>query len=141
MHRKYYVLLLTILCFPAYAGTLTVTGAWLRLLPGDLPLAGYAHVINGSGHTLKIIGASSPEFSEVQLHRSVVHDGVDEMLHLESISVESGKSLDFVPGGYHLMLFKRKHALHAGQRVPVTLIFSDGVKYTAEFLVKGANGQ
>ncbi|MGA9854915.1 MAG: copper chaperone PCu(A)C [Gammaproteobacteria bacterium] len=141
MRSKYLVLLLTVCCLPVFAGSLSVTGAWLRLLPGDLPLAAYAHVTNTSEHTLKLIAASSPEFSDVQLHRSVVHDGMDEMLHLDAITIEAGKTLDFAPGGYHLMLFGRKHPLQTGQRIPVTLRFSDGSEYTAEFVVKGAAGQ
>ncbi|HVA55487.1 MAG TPA: copper chaperone PCu(A)C [Gammaproteobacteria bacterium] len=141
MRIKYLVLLLTVFCLPAFAGTLSVTGAWLRLLPGDLPLAGYAHVTNNTGHTLVLTGASSPEFSDVQLHRSVVHDGMDNMLHIEAITIEAGKTLDFIPGGYHLMLFDRKHLLSAGQHVPVTLRFSDGTQYMVKFVVKGATGQ
>lgn len=141
MRRPWFGLVLAVFSLPVFAGTLSMTGAWLRLLPGNLPLAGYAHVTNNTGHTLTLIGASSPEFSDVQLHRSVVHDGMDEMLHIEAITIEAGKTLDFIPGGYHLMLFGRKHPLGAGQHVPVTLRFSDGTQYTAEFVVRGATGQ
>lgn len=138
---KYLVLLLAVFCLPAFAGTLSVTGAWLRLLPGDLPLAGYAQITNNTGHTLTLIGASSPAFTDVQLHRSVVHDGMDEMLHLDAVTIDGGKTLDFVPGSYHLMLFGRKHPLVAGQHIDVTLRFSDGMQYTTEFVVTGATGR
>jgi len=63
------------------------------------------------------------------------------MLHIEAITIAAGKTLDFIPGGYHLMLFDRKHPLGAGQHVPVIMRFSDGTQYTAEFVVKGATGQ
>jgi periplasmic copper chaperone A len=141
MRRSVIALLLAVFSLPVLAGNLSVTGAWLRLLPGNLPLAGYAHVNNNSGHTLTLTGASSPEFSDAQLHRSIVRNGMDEMLRLDSITIEAGKILNLAPGGYHLMLFGRKHALHAGQRVPVTLKFSDGKHFTAEFVVQGATGQ
>jgi periplasmic copper chaperone A len=141
MRRTSFALLLAIISLPVFAATLSVSGAWLRLLPADLPIAAYAQVTNTSGHTLKLIGASCPEFTEVQLHRSMIHDGMDEMLRLDAITIEAGKTLDFAPGGYHLMLFSRKHVLHAGQRIPVTLRFSDGTQYTAEFIVKGATGK
>ena len=141
MRSPCFAFLLAVFTLPVYAGTLSVNGAWLRLLPGDLPLAGYAQVINTSGHTLKLLGASSPEFTEVQLHRSLVREGMDEMLHLDAINIEAGETLELTPGGYHLMLFGRKHILHAGQHIPVTLRFSDGTKYTAEFIVKGATGK
>lgn len=141
MRKLLFGLLLVFVTLPAFAGNISVTGAWLRLLPGDLPLAGYAHVTNNSAHTLTLTGASSPEFSDVQLHRSMQHHGMDEMMHVGAIAIEAGKTLDFVPGGYHLMLFGRKHALAAGQYVPVILKFSDGTQYTTEFVVKGATGQ
>lgn len=141
MRRSWFGLLLVFFSLPVFAGPVSVSGAWVRLLPSDLPLAGYAQVTNTSGHTLKLIGVSSPEFSEVQLHHSLVHAGMEEMLHFDAITIETGKTLDFAPGGYHLMLFGRKHALKAGLRVPMTLRFSDGTQYTAEFTVKQATAK
>jgi periplasmic copper chaperone A len=134
-------LLLAIISLPVFAGNLSVTGAWLRLLPGDLPLAGYARVTNSGTRPLTLVAASSPEFSYVQLHRSVLRNGMDSMLQLDSLRIAAGKTLDFAPGGYHLMLFGRRHPLHIGQLVPVTFEFSDGVHYTAEFVVRGATGK
>ncbi|MGA9853012.1 MAG: copper chaperone PCu(A)C [Gammaproteobacteria bacterium] len=141
MRRFWFGLLMVAVTLPAFAGNISVSGAWLRLLPGNLPLAGYAYVTNTGTRPLTLVAANSPEFSEVQLHRSMQRNGMDVMSHLDSIGIAAGKSLDFAPGGYHLMLFNRKHPLHVGQQVPVTLIFSDGAHFTAVFLVKGAAGQ
>jgi periplasmic copper chaperone A len=140
MRSRWLLLLLGFFSLQAFAGDVSVTGAWLRLLPGNLPLAGYAHVTNNTGHALTLVAASSMEFSQVQLHRSVIRDGTDVMQRLNVIHIGVGQTLDFAPGGYHLMLLDRRHPLHTGQRVPVTLRFSDGTHCTAEFIVKGATG-
>ena len=125
---------------PLFAATLTVSDAWLRLLPGDLPLAGYVRLVNTSGHDVTLVSASSPEFAEVQFHRSMNQLGMEQMMHLARIRIAKGGTLNFAPGGYHLMLMGRRHALKPGQRVALTLDFDDGSHQTVEFVVKGANG-
>jgi periplasmic copper chaperone A len=141
MRRSLIGILLILVVLPVFAGDLSITGGWLRLLPGDLPLAGYGHVKNTGKSTLTLVAVTSPDFSDVQLHRSVIRDGMDSMLHVDSISISAGESLELAPGGYHLMLFDRRHRLHRGQLVPLTFKFSNGTNYTAEFAVKGATGK
>ena len=141
MRRLWTGILLMLITLPAFAGDLSITGAWLRLLPGDLPLAGYAHITNTGKSTLTLAAVSSPDFSQVQLHRSVIRNGMDTMLHVDSISISAETSLDLAPGGYHLMLFDRRRPLHVGQLVPVTFKFSDGSHHTVEFVVRGATGE
>lgn len=141
MRSLLYGLTLTFICLPAFAGNISVTDAWLRLLPGDLPLAGYVHVVNTSKHVVILEGASSPEFSSVQMHRSVTSNGMETMLLVGPMRIAPGKSIDFAPGGYHLMLMGRKHPLQIGQHVPITLNFSDNTHLMVEFVVRGATGQ
>ena len=126
---------------PLYAANLVVSNAWVRLLPGDLPLAGYVHVMNNSTHEVTLVSASSPDFATVQFHQSMNHAGMEEMMHLAKVSIPAGKSLDFAPGGYHLMLMGRKQPLAVGQHVALTLHFADGSKQTIQFVVKGATGK
>lgn len=140
MRKLLSLLLFSILVAPAFAAELAVNHAWLRLLPGDLPLAGYVQLVNTSKHEVTLVAASSPEFSEVQFHRSMNRDGMEGMMHLEKIHIAAGKTLDFAPGGYHLMLMGRKHALQIGQHVALTFQFDDGTRQTIEFVVKGAAG-
>jgi periplasmic copper chaperone A len=126
---------------PLYAASLVIEHAWVRLLPGDLPLAGYALMVNHGKHDITLVAADSPEFAAVQFHRSMNHGGMEEMVHLSKLRIDAGKSLDFAPGGYHLMLMGRKHPLQIGQHVALTLHFADGSKQTIQFVVKGASGK
>ncbi|MHB8405075.1 MAG: copper chaperone PCu(A)C [Gammaproteobacteria bacterium] len=57
------------------------------------------------------------------------------------IAMAVRKCLDFAPGGYHLMRFDRKHPLHIGRQIPVTLKFSNAAHCTVEFVVRGASGE
>ena len=59
--RKFLLgLLLATLSIPGMAAELSVSHAWIRLLPGQLPLAGYARVINRSKQPVTLIAAGSP---------------------------------------------------------------------------------
>lgn len=141
MRKLSFGLILALASLPALAGNINVTGAWLRLLPGGLPLAGYARVVNTGKHVIVLTGASSPEFFRVQMHRSVTRNGMETMIRVGPMKIGPGKSIDFAPGGYHFMLMGRKHPLHVGEQIPITLKFSDNTHLTVEFVVRGATGQ
>ncbi|HET7307073.1 MAG TPA: copper chaperone PCu(A)C [Gammaproteobacteria bacterium] len=113
----------------------TVSGAWIRLLPGDLPLAGYFTLHNNGTRPLKLTGATSPAFKRVQLHRSMTMHGMDEMKPIKAADAPAESTLTFAPGGYHLMMW-RSRRLKPGMRIPVTLKFADGQHLKVEFTVK-----
>ena len=132
---------------PASSGTaakavdVAVRHARLRWLPGDLPLAGYFELTNTGQRSLRLVGAASPAFTRVTLHRSAQADGTQHMEHVSGVDVAPGKTLRFAPGGYHLMLMKRRRRLAVGDRVPVRLRFADGREANVDFTVRGAGTQ
>jgi len=125
----------------AQAAHVAVHHARLRWLPGDLPLAGYFELSNTGQRPRRLVGASSPAFARVMLHRSTHAGGTEHMVHVSSVDIAPGKTLRFAPGGYHLMLMKRRHGLKVGDRVPVTLHFANGRGLTVHFAVRGAGTQ
>ncbi|MGC9161966.1 MAG: copper chaperone PCu(A)C [Thiomonas sp.] len=120
----------------AFAGGIQVTDAWIRWLPSNLPAGGYAKVTNDTDKEVKLIGASSPKYGMVMLHQTVNKNGMSNMVHVDSIAIAPHKSMAFTPGGYHIMLMQPKPGIEPGQKVPVTLKFSDGQSVTAEFEVR-----
>jgi len=120
---------------------LTSSQAWIRVLPGDLPLAGYVVLTNPGERTLTLVGAHSPAFSQIEMHRSVDQSGVARMMMVERVAIAPGGQLAFAPGGYHLMLFGRTRALQAGDEVPVTLEFADGEQLTVYFALREATAR
>lgn len=116
-----------------------VTKARIRLLPGDLPLAGYFDVQNSGKQAVSLTGASSADFGMVMMHRSMHKNGEATMMMVDKIDVAPGKTVSFAPGGYHLMLMHRKKDLKVGDKVLIKLEFSDGEKMNAQFKVGGAD--
>lgn len=130
---------LSLICATATAQpNATVDNARIRLLPGNLPLAGYFTLRNTGQHNLRLVGASSPDFGHVMMHRSIERNGMSKMVMVPHIDVAPGKSVRFAPGGYHLMMMHRKHQLKVGDRVPVVLKFADQNTMTVDFTVHPA---
>jgi len=127
-------------------GDLAVHGAWIRTAPPNAPvLAGYMTVENRSSAGKSLIGATSPAFGNVTIHRTEHADGVARMTHLPKIDIAAHGKLVFQPDGYHLMLMQPKRPLRAGDRVPIELSFADDARLSVSFAVReqgmaGADG-
>ncbi len=120
----------------AFASGIQVTEAWIRWLPANLPAGGYAKVTNDTDKEVKLVGASSPKYGMVMLHQTVNKNGMSNMVHVDAIPIAPHKSMAFTPGDYHIMLMQPKPGIEPGQKVPVTLKFSDGQSVTTEFEVR-----
>lgn len=120
----------------ALAAGIQVTDAWIRWLPANLPAGGYAKVTNDTDREVKLVGASSPKYGMVMLHQTVNKNGMSNMVHVDAIPIAPHKSMAFTPGDYHIMLMQPKPGIEPGQKVPVTLKFSDGQTVTTEFEVR-----
>jgi len=125
----------------AWAGGITVSGAWIRHLPAGVPAGGFFTVHNQGNEAVALVGASSPDYRMVMMHKSVEEGGVSRMMRVDKIEVPAGGSVSFRPGSYHLMLMHAEHDIKVGSRVPVTLELSDGQKVTAQFEVRGPTAQ
>ncbi len=108
------------------AGTdLSVHSAWIREAPLGAPaLAGYMVIENGGAAPRKLIGATSAAFKAVELHRSVIENGMARMTPQAAVSIPpAGGQIKLKPGGYHLMMIKPLRALRAGDRAFIVLKF------------------
>lgn len=131
-------LLALLMSSAARAGEVSVSQAWIRLLPGNLPAGAYCAVINNSDHAVTLTGASAPDFKNAMLHKSITQNGMDKMVHVARIPIQAGQRLRFAPGGYHIMLMPPHKSLKPDERTQITLKFADGQRVTAPFEVKGA---
>lgn len=100
--------------------------------------AGYMELRNSGGTTLTLTGVSSPEFERIEMHESMVHDGMSSMHKLEQVDIPARDSVSFAPGGLHFMLFGKPPLPRAGEIVPVTLRFSDGTALELHVPVRAA---
>ena len=117
----------------ATADPISASGAWIRLLPGSLPGAGYVELRNEGKEPVALVGVKSPAFGDIEVHRSLEDGGVARMEHVERLEIPPGETVVLGPGGYHLMMFERRPGLKLGGRVPVSLYFSNGDHLDLEF--------
>lgn len=116
-----------------------VSRAWLRILPGDLPAAGYATVQNLGKQPAALTGARSSLYADVMLHLSSGAGGTNRMRMVEAMPIPAQGTAQLTPGGYHLMLTKPAHPVTPGDRVPLTLTFADGSTLRTTFIARPAN--
>ena len=121
------------------APDIQATQAWIRWLPADLPSGGYVTLRNLRNEPRKLTSASSPDFGAVSLHQTRDVHGVSEMSPVDSIVIAAHGTLQFAPGGYHMMLMQPTHALHPGDHVPIILGFADGTSLQVSFEVRAAD--
>lgn len=126
----------------ASAPQATISGAWVRWLPGDLPAAGYATIHNEGTTPLRLTGARSPDYGHVMLHRSVSENGVERMVMSMGVDIAPGASLALAPGGYHLMLMKPAHAIKPGDTVTIRFLFDgdQSIDVNAKVMPASATG-
>jgi copper(I)-binding protein len=121
----------------AAADTLSVRDAWIRDAPPTAPSrAGYATLVNSGDAPLRLVGASSPCFAEVEMHEMSMAGGVMRMRALDGVDIAPGATVAFAPGGNHFMMLKPMRALAAGETCRVELRFDGGVTQTVEFLLR-----
>jgi copper(I)-binding protein len=111
---------------PAEHVEVSATAAWVRWLPNDLPAAGHVVIKNESRTPQRLMGASSPDYSSVMLHRSIRENGIDRMVMTSGVDMAPGGSLSLAPGSYHLMLMKPEHRIEPGDTVTLHLMFASG---------------
>jgi len=120
----------------APSASLMVSDCWIRSMPGDLPSGGYFKAINMSDSPVDLTGIQTAAFGIAMLHQTQSNGNMSTMVMVDKATVPANGTLTFAPGGYHVMLEKRKKPLKVGASVPLTFAFSDGEKVTAECIVK-----
>ncbi len=141
--RRFYLSCRVLLCSFMLAGCaeagLEISDAWIAEAPPNvMAQAGYLTLKNGTARPASLIGVTSDAFKSVQIHQTQ-HDaamGMMKMSHAKEVVIPAGSTLQFKPGGYHLMLMQPKSALKAGDQVEMTLTFADGAESRVTFTVR-----
>lgn len=118
------------------AEAVQIKSAWIRWLPGGVPLAGYATLVNVSDQPSVLTSATSVAFQDLSLHQTLQTGGSVRMSPLERISIAPRTTLDFEARGIHLMLMQSRQTFDTHGEVPITLHFADGSSLTVQFQVR-----
>jgi len=75
-------------------------------VPGMNMSAGYLALTNNTSRPVVITHVDSTQFGSVELHESVLEDGVSRMRPLGELTIPPRQTVRFEPGGKHLMLMR-----------------------------------
>lgn len=89
----------------------------------------YLTIKNNSDKAIVLSDVKTPVAKHTMLHESLEVDGVAKMQHVEQLKIAAGQKVEFVPGGYHIMLMGMDKNLTA-EPFNVTLKFANQVNKT-----------
>lgn len=122
-------------CTPAHAqhvksyraGTLVIEAPWSRATPGGAKVAGgYFKITNTGSSADRLVGGSSAAAGRIEVHEMALTDGVMRMRPLkDGLEIPAGGTVEFKPGGHHVMMLDLKHGLSEGDIVRGTLVFEN----------------
>jgi len=100
---------------------------WVRQAPPTAQnLAGYGELKNNSDREVSIASISSPSFKRIEIHITTFSNGMMKMTKLNQVTLKSGDSLLFEPGGKHLMLIKPQESIVDGVLIPISIQLKSG---------------
>lgn len=111
----------------------TIGDPWVRATVAQQKATGmFAQVTSAQGG--KLVAASSPVASVVEIHEMAMENNVMKMRAVPGLELPAGKAVELKPGGYHVMLMGLKQQVKEGEVVPVTLVVEgkDGKRESVE---------
>jgi len=103
--------------------------------PGVVTTAAYMTLTNLHEQEIELVGISAGFAERVEVHEHLHKDGMMQMRKVESFVVSPGQTIEFKPGGYHLMVFGIKGRPKINESVDITLAFNNGEAITHAFSV------
>lgn len=110
---------------------------YVRLVPPGVKTTGaFMLIANPGAKDITLVTAESGVAQTAQLHTHINEDGVMKMRQVAGIDVKAKGQTELKPGSFHVMLINLKNELKEGDRIPITLTFSDGQKKTIDAQVR-----
>ncbi|WP_424193482.1 copper chaperone PCu(A)C [Ampullimonas aquatilis] len=108
-----------------------VTDAWVRgTAAGQKATGAFMKLTSPEGG--KLVGVSSPVAGIAEIHEMKMEGDIMKMRAIPSVDVPKGKTVEFKPGSYHVMLMDLKKEIKKGEPVPLTLKFETADKKVVE---------
>ena len=107
-----------------FAQGVEVSNAWVRsTVTGQMGTGAFMSLISRDG--TRLVGVSSSVAGVTEVHEMKMEGDVMKMRAVPVLDLPAGKSVQFKPGGYHVMLMDLKQPLTKGSTVPLTLVFKN----------------
>jgi uncharacterized protein YcnI len=123
-------------------GNIVVEAPWSRATPGGAQIAGgYMKITNNGKDADRLTGGSFPNAARLEIHEMKTEGGVMTMRPISGgLEIKPGETLEFKPGGYHLMFMDLKGGLKEGETVKGTLTFEKAGTLNVEYRVGPIGG-
>lgn len=124
-------------------GNIKITAPWARATPKGASVGGaYLKVTNTGTAPDRFVSGSSDAAQRVEIHEMSMDNGVMKMRELsQGLEIKPGETVEFKPGGYHVMLVGLKKPLTQGQDVKATLQFEKAGKVDVVFKIGSIGAQ
>ncbi len=119
----------------------SIEDAWIPEAPPVVKvLAGFMKIGNPTDQTQVLLGAESLAFEKIEMHRTVMEEGMAKMIQQKEIEIPAEGEVEFAPGGLHLMLINPNKPLKAREKITITLRFEGGKSIPVSFAVRPMEG-
>ena len=124
------------------AGSIEIKHPWSRATPKGASVAGgYMKLINTGTTPDRLIGGSSEIAGKFEIHEMSMDNGVMKMRpQANGVEIKPGETVEFKPGGYHLMFVGINKPVEQGKRFKGTLQFEKAGKVDVEYAVEAIGG-
>ena len=83
----------------------------------------YLTIVNGGPTVDKLVAASTPAADKAEAHIMLRDGDIMRMRPVEGVTIAPGQSVEFKPGGLHIMLSGLKQPIKLGDQIPLTMMF------------------
>lgn len=121
----------------AFSDSIEVHDPWIRApAPFAHALAGFMLIKNTTDTPLSLVQVKADGFGEVMLHQSINENGMHRMEHVANIIIPAQGEMRFQHGSYHIMFMGLHKKALPGNKIPVTLIFDNGLQKHVLYIIK-----
>lgn len=104
--------------------TILIEEPWARPAPSAGGVtAAYFRITNTGSMTDFLVAAETPIAGAVELHTHIMDGDVARMRMVPRVELMPGETVEFRPGGLHVMLMDLEEPLSEGEEFMLTLIF------------------
>ena len=108
-------------------GTIKIEAAWARETPNGAKVAGgYLKITNTASKSDRLTSGTLVAAGRVEIHEMTMADGVMKMRQLDAgLEIKPAATVEFKPGGYHLMFMDMKAPIKEHESIAGTLVFQN----------------
>jgi copper(I)-binding protein len=125
------------------AGAIKIEAPWARATPKGASVGGgYLKITNTGTTPDRLIGGTSDVAPRFEIHEMSMQGGVMKMREMpKGIEIKPGETVEFKPGGYHVMFVGLTKPLAQGGEVKATLQFEKAGKIDVAFKIESIGAQ